>query len=217
MIWQREIKAKEPFQFAAACMEYVAADTRGPTYETHLSVWLDASSNGLQHLAIMRRDRNLAAMVNLKTTRATEDDPEIQDVYDIVARHAQQDLFADEPSRSWLDRRGDLRALLKRPIMTLPYGVTPRGMLDQIKETCDELGIDASFEAMVRLRDHIWRAIEEKLPGAMEARIYIQSIAQHCLDRGTYMQWVTPSAYRKSTAPRRTGGNDDGGSQRCRP
>src|SRR5262249_2411492 len=141
-------------------------------------------------------------------TRATEDDPEIHDVYDIVARHAQQDLFADELSRPWLDRRDDLRALLKRPIMTLPYGVTRRGMLDQIKEKCDELGIDASFDEMVRLRDHIWSAIEEKLPGAMEARTYIQSIAQHCLDRGTYMQWVTPSGlpvdncYRKSHAPR---------------
>src|SRR5262249_5196731 len=132
--------------------------------------------------------------VNLKT-RATEDDPEIQDVYDIVARHAQQDLFADELSRSWLNHKDDLRALLKQPIMTLPYGVTRLGMLDQIRETCDELGIDASFEAMVQLRDHIWRAIEEKLPGAMAARIYIQGIAQHCLDRGAYMQWVTPSGF----------------------
>jgi len=208
LIWRQGIKAKEPFQFAAACIEYVAADTHGPTYETHLPVWLDASSNGLQHLAIMWRDRKLAAMVNLKTTRATEDDPEIQDVYDIVARHAQQDLFADELSRSWLDRRDALRDLLKRPIMTLPYGVTRSGMLDQIKEACDELEIDASSEAMVRLRDHIWKAIEEKLPGAMEPRIYIQGIAQHCLDRGAYMQWVTPSGfpvdnrYRKSNAPR---------------
>jgi DNA-directed RNA polymerase len=155
----------------------------------------------------MRRDVRLAAMVNLRT-HDTKDDPEIQDLYEIVAHHAQQDLFADEPSRSWLDRRGALRDLAKRPIMTLPYGVTPRGMLDQIKETCDELGIDASFEAMVRLRDHIWRAIEEKLPSAMEARTFIQNIAQHCLDRGTYMQWVTPSRfpvdnrYRKSNAPR---------------
>ena len=207
LIWEGEIGAKEPFLLAAACMEYVAADTQGPTYETHLPVWLDASSNGLQHLAIMRRDVRLAAMVNLRT-HDTKDDPEIQDLYEIVAHHAQQDLFADEPSRSWLDRRGALRDLAKRPIMTLPYGVTPRGMLDQIKETCDELGIDASFEAMVRLRDHIWRAIEEKLPGAMEARTFIQNIAQHCLDRGTYMQWVTPSGfpvdnrYRKSNAPR---------------
>jgi hypothetical protein len=67
LIWRREIKAKEPFQFAAACAEYVAADTYGPKYRTRLPVWLDASSNGLQHLALMVRDAKLAAMVNLKT------------------------------------------------------------------------------------------------------------------------------------------------------
>src|SRR5262245_65537782 len=107
----------------------------------------------------MRRDVRLAAMVNLRT-HDTKDDPEIQDLYEIVAHHAQQDLFADEPSRSWLDRRGALRDLAIRPIMTLPYGVTPRGMLDQIKATYDEMGMDASFDGMVRLRVYIWRAIE---------------------------------------------------------
>jgi hypothetical protein len=62
LIWRQGIKAKEPFQFAAACIEYVAADTHGPEHVTYLPVWLDASSNGLQHLAIMRRDVKLAAM-----------------------------------------------------------------------------------------------------------------------------------------------------------
>jgi DNA-directed RNA polymerase len=207
LIWRQGIKAKEPFQFAAACIEYVAADTHGPEHVTYLPVWLDASSNGLQHLAIMRRDVKLAAMVNLKT-RAGEPDRGIQDIYEIVGAHAQQDLFADEPSRFWFSHRRHLRDLLKRPIMTLPYGVTQRGMLDQIKETCEELGIAAPFEAIGRLRDHIWKAIEEKLPGAMETREYIQGLAQHCLDRGAYLQWVTPSGfpvdnrYRKSRAPR---------------
>jgi DNA-directed RNA polymerase len=91
--------------------------------------------------------------------------------------------------------------------MTLPYGVTKPGMLNQIKETCEELGIVVPFSAMVRLRDHIWRAIEEKLPGAMKAREYIQGIARHCLDRGTYMQWAISgfpviNSYRRSRAPR---------------
>jgi DNA-dependent RNA polymerase len=207
LIWRRKIGAKEPFQFAAACLEFVAADTHGPTYETHLPVWLDASSNGLQHLAIMRRDVKVAAMVNLKT-RAGEPDHGIQDIYEIVGAHARQSLLADDDpsSRFWLDY--ELRDLLKQPIMTLPYGVTKPGMLDQIKEACEGLGIVAPTGAMTRLRDHIWRAIEEKLPGAMETREYIQGIAQHCLDRGTYMQWVTPSGfpvdnrYRKSRAPR---------------
>jgi DNA-dependent RNA polymerase len=210
LIWRQGVRAKEPFQFAAACIEYVAADMHGPTYETHLPVWLDASSNGLQHLAIMMRDVKLAEMVNLKV-RTTERGPAIQDAYDVVTAYARQNLCADGDDPSiWLSHNlaPYLRDLLKQPIMTLPYGVTRSGMLDQIKETCAELGINVPFAALVRLRDHIWRAIEEALPGAMAARTYIQGIAQHCLDRGAYMQWVTPSGfpvdnrYRKSHAHR---------------
>src|SRR5262249_48903485 len=102
----------------------------------------------------------------------------------------------------------DLRDLLKQPIMTLPYGVTRAGMLDQIGEGCEERGINASFEDLVRLRDHIWHAIEEKLPGAMRAREYIQAIARRCLERGIYTQWRRPAGfpvakrYRKSKLDR---------------
>src|SRR5262249_43954674 len=207
VIWRHGIEAKEPFQFAAACIEYVAADTHGREYETHLPVWLDASSNGLQHLAIMRRDVGLAKMVNL-AARATERSVALHDIYEILALHERQTLQADDDpaSRTWLghNHAPHMRDLLKRPIMTLPYGVTSRGMLDQIKETCEELGIAVPFEAMVRLRDHIWRGIEEKLPGAMETREYIQGIAKHCLDRGAYMQWVTPSGFPVANRYRRS-------------
>src|SRR5262249_42917063 len=196
-IWRSGIKAKEPFQFAAAVMEYVAADIHGPEYRTHLPVWLDASSNGLQHLACMRRDVELASMVNLEAS-ANRRNIAIRDVYAEVAAHVRSALRADDDARFWgavsLD---DLRTILKRPIMTLPYGVTKRGMLEQIRESCKELGINAPFSALVRLRDHVWRAIEEKLPGAMKAREYIQevTVSKYFLDCGGYVQWITPSGF----------------------
>src|SRR5262245_5420066 len=173
-------KAKEPFLFAAACAEYVAADTHGQEYETHLPVWLDASSNGLQHLALMRGDANLAAQVNLQTTWPpgnmigytndagefwwVEDDQirhfretvRVRVVYDFVAARAKVNLSVDPDVQCWLDH--DLRDLLKQPIMTLPYGVTKAGMLDQIVEKCQELKISVPHKSMVRLRDHIWKA-----------------------------------------------------------
>src|SRR5262249_8264670 len=57
--------AKEPFQFAAACAEYIAARDGGREYKAHLPIWLDATSNGLQHLAMLGRDSKLAEWVNL--------------------------------------------------------------------------------------------------------------------------------------------------------
>jgi DNA-directed RNA polymerase len=136
-------------------------------------------------------------------------DPEnvpVRDVYGMVAAHARRSLSVDPDAQCWLDY--DLRDLLKKPIMTLPYGVTKAGMLDQIKEKCEELKISHPSEAMKRLRDHIWQAIEEKLPGAMQTREYIRGIAKDCLDLKTFMQWVTPSGfpvanrYRKSKLTR---------------
>jgi len=107
--------------------------------------------------------------------------------------HVRQTLQADDAASFW--RSVSLRDLLKRPIMTLPYGVTERGMLDQIKEECEKLGIKAPFEALVRLRDHVWNAIEEKLPAAMEVRGYIQDLAGRCLEHGKFVKWTTLSGF----------------------
>jgi DNA-directed RNA polymerase len=201
-IWQGEIAAEEPFRFAAACMEYVAAATHGPAYSTCLPCWLDASSNGLQHIALMMRDVKLAERVNLKV-RATDGDlDEIRDVYNIVGASVRQSLLADaEPSlQLLLTDEGALRTVLKRPIMTLAYGVTRAGMLDQIGE--ERPGLPR--EALQRLRDCGWAAIEAELPGAMLAREYIQSVAKRCLDRGAYMQWITPSGFPADNRYRRS-------------
>jgi DNA-directed RNA polymerase len=202
-IWRSRVAADEPFRFAAACMEYVAADTRGSAYLTHLPCWLDASSNGLQHIALMMRDVKLAERVNLKV-RATEGDPMIQDVCSVVGAPVRQSLLADdEPSlRQLLTDERALRTVLKRPIMTLPYGVTRAGMLDQIREGCAEL--DVPYEALKRLRDRVWAAIEAELPGAMLAQEYIQSLAKRCLDRGTHMRWITPSGFPANNRYRRS-------------
>jgi len=192
LIWRQEIKTKEPFAFAASCIEYVSADTHGPEYITCLPVWLDASSNGLQHLACMRRDVALAKMVNLETSALERALDEVQDIYDALARHERQ-MFRANDDKVWCDvPLDDLRTILKRPVMTLPYGVTKQGMLDQIKEECP---INASSKDIIRLRDHVWRAIEEKLPGAMETREYIQDLARRCLEHGKFMEWTTLSGF----------------------
>jgi len=242
----RKPNAKEPFQFAAACAEYVAADTRGPDYQTHLPIWLDATSNGLQHVAMASRDSELAAKVNLNTTcyadawwvtkdfrlcfsswdsleslsrwwaLFTAPPAAYRDVYKIVAQNVETRLFADRAdplSRFWLDHKPHLRDLLKQPGMTLCYGATTRGMLDQINDAADDLRLKLPKGAAAKLRDSVWDSIKEKLPGAMRFRKHIRAIVSHCLEPGRehylapdgrtmsrfrappakFMSWVTPS------------------------
>jgi hypothetical protein len=176
--------AKEPYCFAAACAECVEADKCGREYSTHLPVWLDATANGLQHLAMMLRDESLAKMVNLRPfypddmwLRNEPDD--IADVYRIVADAALRGLIADKAdpaSRFLMNHEEGLRKLCKQPVMTLGYGVTEGGMLDQIKDAAKELKLDLPTGAARVLRDHLWQAIKETIPGAMWVRDTLQRL-----------------------------------------
>jgi DNA-dependent RNA polymerase len=185
LLWRNNIGTREPFGFAAACAEYVAADDCGPEYETHLPVWLDATANGLQHIAMMLRDERLAKMVNLRARYPDkiwlQDDPanDIADPYQIVGDAALRSLTADKAnptSRYLVDHEASLRELCKTPVMTLGYGVTRPGMLDQIKEKAKALGLELPKDAAIVLRDHLWQAIEETIPGAMWARDWLQRL-----------------------------------------
>jgi DNA-directed RNA polymerase, mitochondrial len=61
--------AKDPFQFVAACRELAAAwdnpDTITTSFITHLPIGFDATCNAVQHFALLARDRDAAARVNL--------------------------------------------------------------------------------------------------------------------------------------------------------
>jgi DNA-dependent RNA polymerase len=177
--------AKEPYGFAAACAEYVAADTYGTEYPTHLPVWLDATANGLQHIAMMLRDERLAKMVNLRARypddiwMRNEPPNDVADVYGIVGDAALRSLTADKAnpaSRYLVEHKEHLRDLCKQPVMTLGYGVTKPGMLDQIKDAAEELQLKLPPGAALRLRDHLWQAIEETIPGAMWVRDWLQRL-----------------------------------------
>jgi Autographiviridae RNA polymerase len=101
--------------------------------------------------------------------------------------------------------------------MTLPYGVTKAGMVDQIDEKCEELAIMPARDDVFWLRDQIWETIAEELPGAMRTREFIQKIVERLLEPGreslgiskktgrerfqfrappgAFMKWVSPSGF----------------------
>ena len=49
------VKASDPFQFVAACLELAAA-WADPNFETHLPIGFDGSCSGIQHLSLLVRD-----------------------------------------------------------------------------------------------------------------------------------------------------------------
>jgi DNA-directed RNA polymerase len=62
-IW---LQAKEPFLFLSASFEYKNFhEDKSGNYISRLPIYIDATCNGLQHLAAMTNDINLAKYVNL--------------------------------------------------------------------------------------------------------------------------------------------------------
>lgn len=73
-------KAKEPFQFLAACREWyniVEAEQNGKDYWCGLPIGLDATQSGIQHYAASMLDKDDGNLVNLT------DNPVQQDMYQV--------------------------------------------------------------------------------------------------------------------------------------
>lgn len=131
--------ADKPWQALAACLEWAGYRAEGESYRSHLPVALDGSNSGLQHLTALLRDAKAAQEVNL----VDQDRP--GDLYATVAARAQQlvNLSSDPGAEPW---KGDrvTRKIVKRPCMTYVYSATRLSMVDQIRETLEDLDEESS-------------------------------------------------------------------------
>lgn len=128
------MKGKEPFQCLAASLElrryYNTTNKEG--FITHIPVYIDATCNGLQHLASMIGDVNLGRYVNLLKS---SDDNIPKDLYAKMVERINLDIkeLADNDlDNAILLKLNISREFIKRAIMTIPYGVTPRGIRNQL-------------------------------------------------------------------------------------
>ena len=95
--------ADSPFCYVAACRELAAAWNDPENFKTHLPIGFDGSANGIQHLALLIRDRVAGEMVNLIHN---PDDDNPRDVYNRVIKKAIELIEADdhEHARWWRER-----------------------------------------------------------------------------------------------------------------
>lgn len=197
------VRAEEPWQFLAACMELDAAfsHTHGPTvYASSLPVAVDGSCNGLQHLSAMGLDPVGAHATNLTA------DPVRQDVYQIVADKVQQAVDADMsmalngtaeqgPAHNWAHRVS--RKTVKRGVMTVPYGLTDIGMRDQLIQDGWVADLDGDdMKNATYMRDLMKEAIEDTVVAAAQVMGWMQDNAEILADQNKAIEWTTPSGFR---------------------
>jgi DNA-directed RNA polymerase len=188
--------ADKPFQFLAWCLEWSAFVKAGEPvdFRSRLPVAMDGSCNGLQHFAAMMRDEAGGAAVNLVPSS------EPQDVYDRVSARLIQRLEAAAPdnkiAREWLAAGLVDRKLVKRQVMTVPYGVTKFGMRAQLKgavleRICQQAPpFEDLPEATAYLNEELWESIGDVVLCAKAAMTFLQGCVRAV--RGK-VRWTTPA------------------------
>lgn len=197
------VDTAEPWQFLASCHELQMVSTLQTSPETfvsHLPIALDGSCNGIQHLSAMGLDPIGAEATNLKNGPR-------QDIYTMVADRVRARVARDvangvEAAAAWLV--GVDRKTVKRAVMTTPYGVTVRGIRDQL--LADELVPNNDGKLADYMRDCIAEALEGTVVAAKQIMGWLQDTASKLGKAGLPLRWETPSgsaceqAYRSTTS-----------------
>ena len=185
-------EADKPWQFLAACIEIRdAMDMSNPEeYLSHLPVSVDGTCNGIQHLSAIGLDEVAAVHVNLVPS------DERKDIYQIVADAAADaiEFYASvghPMAQQWLGKV--TRKVVKRAVMTTPYGITPRGMRDQLISDgwCEGIEGDRMKHAEY-LRVVLGKCIAGTLVQATETMKWLKKCAGALTKVGLPITWTTP-------------------------
>lgn len=184
--------ADEPWQALASCREWaLAMELDDPlTFVSHLPVPMDGSCNGLQHLSAMGRDRRGAIATNVANNQ-TREDIYLQ-VCEVVKRLVSEDAVAgNELAHEWVGKVD--RSVVKRAVMTTPYGVTERGIRDQLIKDGHTEGFEAKGQAADYLKEKIVEALSETVVAAKQIMAYFQEVAKILAEANVPLTWTTPN------------------------
>ena len=182
-------EAEESFQFLAFCFEWQRYREQGDSFISHLPVAIDASCNGIQHLSHLAGDIYAAFLVN--AAHRIPHDMKPQDFYQKVADKVTELVDEDannghKTAQLWQGKV--TRKIVKRNVMTLPYGATLEGFrgqlltelkkLDAKSETGSYLGVKANREVCSYFAEKNHQAIKSTSSKIMKTMKGYQEFAK---------------------------------------
>ncbi len=194
---------EKPFQYLAFCFDYCEflckVKSRKPhphteNYISHLPIHLDGSNNAYQHIASLCKDNKLAKAVNLTQTTFIDevwnyDDSDKQDLYTEVLEQLMINfksifLSNNQIVKDWL--REDInRAVIKKPILMIPYGGTDFGIINYLERLGWREPKTQSHYRFLAL--HIRMALNQISPSCEYVMNYLREKA--------VTSWVSPSGF----------------------
>lgn len=195
--WQ---EADAPLQFLSWCLEYREWCLDPSGFQSRIAVGMDGSCNGLQNFSAMLRDDAGGRATNLIPSELPND------IYQMVAdvtlgllEQTADDGFGFRAR--WL-KHGMNRTLVKRSVMTLPYGSTRYSCAEFIVQDYLKTGKVPEFEkaeysrAANFLSHLVWKAIADVVVKSREAMTWLQQSARQLIKEGNHdISWTTPSGF----------------------
>lgn len=194
-----KLLVEAPFTFLAFCFEWaklqrhVNAGLPESTFVSRLAVAFDGACNGLQNFSAMLRDPIGGAATGLIPSSKPSD------IYTEVARAAQRLIDEEaaqgvEQAQRWVGKMS--RKLSKRNTMTVPYGVTKRGMKDQLFGELEELTSAANRVSDAGyLAEKNYQAIGTVVVAARLAMDWLKEAAKVAASTELPVRWVTPAGF----------------------
>lgn len=188
-----------PFQFLAWCFEYANWRAFPSIFQTRLPLGQDGSCNGLQHFSAMLRDEVGGVATNLIPSAKK------QDIYQRVADRSTI-LVAESPDdelaigQRWKKHLLS-RSLVKRSVMTLPYGSTRFSSAEFIMKEYMNPGHAPEFtkgeyaKASNWLSYRVWSAIGDVVVKAPQAMQWLQNAADEMVMNKQEVEWISPSGF----------------------
>lgn len=163
-----------------------------------IPIFIDGSCNGYQHWSAMMRDVDIARLVNLIKADVPGDIYQV--VADIVTEEMIKDRDTNDHVRLFLDYwNGKIpRGVVKRAVMTDPYGVTPRGIEQgliadkKLSWVGDQRQVFAAAEVMT---DYIRLAMEKLLINPNRAKKWLKHVTKKFAEANLHATWVVPSGF----------------------
>ena len=186
--------ADSELEFWQTCVDWTQATgmDNPAKFVCTLPVHQDGSNNGLQLLSLIGRDPVGAKLTNCSAL------PERFDIYSATAEVVKR-LVADdiqngqnlEQAHKWIGTID--RSVCKRACMTTSYGVTPRGIQDQLIKDgfCDALDGN-KLENAAYMRDKLIQALDQTIVASRPIMDYFQKCAVALAEFDKPLRWVTP-------------------------
>lgn len=214
--WQ---EADKPLQFLAWAIEFNEWRKQPEGFVSHIPVGMDGTCNGLQNFSAMLRDEVGGAATNLIPSERPKDIYQmVADVTEAALSNSVIPAFVsnaegEEREKAMAKRErlvtyrskwmmhGMNRKLVKRSVMTLPYGSTRFSCADFIVQDYMKMGLVPDFakenyaEAAQYLSHFVWDAIGDVVVKASEAMTWLQRATKPILAESNDVRWISPSGF----------------------